>query len=377
MIIVHLTTSPFFGGPERLMLGLTQSLPASCRSVFVLFADQGKARHFGGGSWTRDWRRSRWPTTRPSSRHGARADGPAPGMGCRRPLLPRLQGRHRRPAGGAACGRARDRHVARLDRRDLEGADLRGPRSGLPAEDGSGGLRLGGSGREGPPGRGAGRSRGRHPQRGPGRTIRSRRSRRTAAYWRRCFPRPRSGSSARPGGSAPKRGSASWSRPRRSWPDPIRVPGSSTSAMARSASRSAGGSGSSGWKGGSSWPASRRPRPFPPHWDLSVLPSFTEGLPTVVLESYAAGVPVVATAVGGTPEAVADGVDGYLVPPGDPTALARRILDLLKSENQRIAMGQRGRERICSEFSFDTQATTPAGGVRRAGELPGRRRCCR
>ena len=64
-----------------------------------------------------------------------------------------------------------------------------------------------------------------------------------------------------------------------------------------------------------------------PHWDLSVLPSFTEGLPTVVLESYAAGVPVVATAVGGTPEAVADGVDGYLVPPGDPTALARRILE--------------------------------------------------
>ena len=81
---------------------------------------------------------------------------------------------------------------------------------------------------------------------------------------------------------------------------------------------------------------------FLPHWDLSVLPSFTEGLPTVVLESYAAGVPVVATAVGGTPEAVADGVDGYLVPPGDPIALARRILDLLKSEDERIAMGQRG-----------------------------------
>ena len=87
-----------------------------------------------------------------------------------------------------------------------------------------------------------------------------------------------------------------------------------------------------------------------------MLPSFTEGLPTVVLESYAAGVPVVATAVGGTPEAVADGVDGYLVPPGDPIALARRILDLLKSEDERIAMGQRGRERIRAEFTFDAQA---------------------
>ncbi len=46
---------------------------------------------------------------------------------------------------------------------------------------------------------------------------------------------------------------------------------------------------------------------FLPHWDLSVLPSFTEGLPTVVLESYAAGVPVVASPGGGAPEAVAGG----------------------------------------------------------------------
>jgi glycosyltransferase involved in cell wall biosynthesis len=96
---------------------------------------------------------------------------------------------------------------------------------------------------------------------------------------------------------------------------------------------------------------------FIPHWDLSVLPSFTEGLPTVVLESYAAGVPVVATAVGGTPEAVADGVDGYLVPPGDPGPLARRILELLRDEHRRSDMGRRGRERVRREFTFDAQAT--------------------
>jgi glycosyltransferase involved in cell wall biosynthesis len=95
---------------------------------------------------------------------------------------------------------------------------------------------------------------------------------------------------------------------------------------------------------------------FLPHWDLSVLPSFTEGLPTVVLESYAAGVPVVATAVGGTPEAVADGVDGYLVPPGDSSALARRILDVLESVDRRRHMGMLGRQRIRAEFTFESQA---------------------
>ena len=95
---------------------------------------------------------------------------------------------------------------------------------------------------------------------------------------------------------------------------------------------------------------------FLPHWDLCVLPSFTEGLPTVVLESYAAGVPVVATAVGGTPEAVADGVDGYLVPPGDPAALARRILDILHGDAKRLEMGRLGRQRIRANFTFDAQA---------------------
>jgi glycosyltransferase involved in cell wall biosynthesis len=95
---------------------------------------------------------------------------------------------------------------------------------------------------------------------------------------------------------------------------------------------------------------------FIPHWDVSVLPSFTEGLPTVVLESYAAGVPVVATAVGGTPEVVSDGVDGYLVPPGDPSALAQRILDVLKLGEARKEMGRRGQERIRTEFTFKAQS---------------------
>jgi glycosyltransferase involved in cell wall biosynthesis len=94
---------------------------------------------------------------------------------------------------------------------------------------------------------------------------------------------------------------------------------------------------------------------FYPHLDLLVLPSYTEGLPNVVLEASAAGVPVVATAVGGTPEAVEDGVNGYLVPPADATALAKRIDDMLSDPARRKEMGALGRERIIKQFSFAQQ----------------------
>ncbi len=95
---------------------------------------------------------------------------------------------------------------------------------------------------------------------------------------------------------------------------------------------------------------------FLPCADLAVLSSWTEGLPVIVLEALAAGVPVVATAVGGTPEVVADGVNGYLVPPGDPTALAQRIRDALHDEARRRGMGERGRQLIREQFTFAAQA---------------------
>jgi glycosyltransferase involved in cell wall biosynthesis len=95
---------------------------------------------------------------------------------------------------------------------------------------------------------------------------------------------------------------------------------------------------------------------FQPHLDLSVLPSYTEGLPNAVLEACAARVPVVATAVGGTPEVLADGDNGYLVPPGDADALAHRIRDLLDSVTLRRQMGKRGRERVETHFTFEAQS---------------------
>src|SRR5207253_4411935 len=95
---------------------------------------------------------------------------------------------------------------------------------------------------------------------------------------------------------------------------------------------------------------------FLPHLDLMVLPSYTEGLPVVLLEAFAAGVPAVATAVGGTPEVIEEGKSGYLVPPGDPPALARRILDVLRQDATRLAMGWRGQRRVRKHFTFADQS---------------------
>jgi glycosyltransferase involved in cell wall biosynthesis len=93
-----------------------------------------------------------------------------------------------------------------------------------------------------------------------------------------------------------------------------------------------------------------------PNADLFVLPSFNEGLPNVVLEASAASVPTVATAVFGTPEVLHDGVNGYLVPAGDAAALADRIVDLLADASLRRRMGTAGRTLVRERFTFATQA---------------------
>jgi glycosyltransferase involved in cell wall biosynthesis len=93
-----------------------------------------------------------------------------------------------------------------------------------------------------------------------------------------------------------------------------------------------------------------------PAADVVALPSFTEGLPNVALEASAAGVPVVATAVGGTPEVVADGETGLLVPAGDPDALAGALLTLLRDPAVRSRMVAAGRRRMRERFTFAAQA---------------------
>jgi glycosyltransferase involved in cell wall biosynthesis len=83
-----------------------------------------------------------------------------------------------------------------------------------------------------------------------------------------------------------------------------------------------------------------------PELTVSVQPSLSEALSNVVLESMAAGVPVVATRVGGTTEAVQDGQNGLLVPPGDPAALADAVCRLLDAPALASRLGQAGRRSV-------------------------------
>ena len=86
--------------------------------------------------------------------------------------------------------------------------------------------------------------------------------------------------------------------------------------------------------------------------DLSVLTSFSEGLSLTLLESMGYGIPIVATRVGGNPEIVKEGVNGYLVQLQDKQALVDRIVELLRNEDLRRTMGNAGRSMVESKFQM-------------------------
>jgi glycosyltransferase involved in cell wall biosynthesis len=86
------------------------------------------------------------------------------------------------------------------------------------------------------------------------------------------------------------------------------------------------------------------------------LPSLYEGLPISLLEAMASAKPVIATRIGGTDEAVKDGVTGLLVPPADPAALARAIRRLLADTSLAQRLGAEARNSVRCEFSAELVA---------------------
>lgn len=87
--------------------------------------------------------------------------------------------------------------------------------------------------------------------------------------------------------------------------------------------------------------------------DIGVLSSKAEGFANAILEYMAAGLPVVATDVGGAREAISEGETGYVVASGDDEKMAERIIELLNEPERARAMGQRGRLIVAKKFSCD------------------------
>lgn len=99
--------------------------------------------------------------------------------------------------------------------------------------------------------------------------------------------------------------------------------------------------------------------------DIFVLPSRSEGFSNAIIEAMASSLPVVATNVGGNAEAVTEGVNGFLVPPEDPAALAACISRLLSDPHQAKAMGMVGRAMVKERFTSEVMMRQTVGAYSR------------
>ena len=107
---------------------------------------------------------------------------------------------------------------------------------------------------------------------------------------------------------------------------------------------------------------------------VTVVPSRTDSFPMVCVESLAVGTPVVASRVGGIPEAIRDSIDGFLVPPDDDEALAGRLEALLLDPGLRESMGAHARERFLARFEQKRNVADQADWleeIARPGAAPG------
>jgi len=85
--------------------------------------------------------------------------------------------------------------------------------------------------------------------------------------------------------------------------------------------------------------------------DIFVLPSYNEGLPMAILEAMSYGLPIISTNVGGIPELITNGVNGFLIEPGDCLNLVNKLNILIENKDLRIKMGEEGLKRIKEDFS--------------------------
>ena len=92
-------------------------------------------------------------------------------------------------------------------------------------------------------------------------------------------------------------------------------------------------------------------------FDVFALPSLHEGVPMVLLEAMAVGVPIVASRVGGIPEILKDGEEALLVPAKDPAALAQKLAECASSPDCRARLSRAARERVETQFSITASAT--------------------
>jgi glycosyltransferase involved in cell wall biosynthesis len=90
--------------------------------------------------------------------------------------------------------------------------------------------------------------------------------------------------------------------------------------------------------------------------DLWVMPSLSEGLPMALLEAMFAGLPVIASNVGGIPAVIEDSVNGALVPPSNPIALVARLADFLRAPVAAKELGERARMKAQQEYSVRRMA---------------------
>jgi len=104
--------------------------------------------------------------------------------------------------------------------------------------------------------------------------------------------------------------------------------------------------------------------------DIFALSSRYEGLPYVILEAMAYGLPVVSTNVDGIPEAVDDGITGLLAPPRDPTALSGAILRVLSHPNEGRQCGRAGRDKVMRDFSLERMIARIVDVYRKVCENP-------